>query len=268
MGSKVAKKMVASRNARNSSVKKVEPSDKNKKNTEIEKSLVNKIDEFLEESGNSSGFKKSPSFAPSNNNNCPRYLGYRLRGFEQETKFSGQTLRIFDNGNDVEARLIQYLKSMHILKDSQVELYLNDPPIRAFLDILIELDGIEMPIEVKSISDPGFNARKKVHKPKEEHYRQLQVYLDIGDWKKGILLYVNRSNNELLPILVDRNQEYIERLYLRWRGVKEAHDRGELSVRPFKKTSSKCKTCPAFDYCWNVDQTEGVEIKIADMPKP
>jgi len=235
---------------------------------DIEQSLVNKLDTYLKASENIKKFKKSNTFAPSNNNNCQRFLGYRLKGFDMTPNFSGQILRIFDNGNDVEGRLIQYFKEMGILKDSQVHLVHDDPPISAYLDIVIKLMGEEMPIEVKSISDAGFQPRKKAHKPKSEHYRQLQVYLDRGPWQKGILLYVNRSNNELLPILVEKNQEYIEKLYLRWRGVKTAHDAGELSVRPYKKSSAKCRNCSAYEYCWDVDKTVGVELTLESMPKP
>ena len=210
---------------------------------------------------NGKKWKKSAGFAPSNNNTCPRFLGYRLRGFQTDINFSGQLLRIFDHGHDVEATLIRYLKDIGVVKHTQMNLIRNNPPIDCFLDVLIELPGYgELPIEVKSIRTEGFAYRKMAHKPKDEHYRQLQVYLDIGGWDRGVLFYVNKNDNEYLPLIVERNQEFIDKLYTKWNAIYQAHMNGILSVRPYKKTSKKCRECSAFDYCWNQDATEGVKI--------
>jgi hypothetical protein len=228
---------------------------------EIETEIVKRIDDLLMKKNNGVRWKKSAGFAPSNTNTCARFLGYRLRGFEAKTDFAGQLLRIFDQGHDVEARLIKYFTELGMVKRSQMNLVRNNPPIDCFLDILVDFDGNELPIEVKSISNEGFVYRKASHKPKDEHYRQLQIYMDIGGWDCGILYYVNKNNNEHLPILVVKDQPFLDKLYKRWNAIFEANKRGELSIRPFKQTSKKCRECDAFDYCWK-DPEEGVKITI------
>jgi len=244
----------------------VEKNNPEKKEAEIdeekiEKDIVRKIDNLLARKNNGKKWKKSAGFAPSNTNNCARFLGYRLKGFETVVNFPGQVLRIFDQGHDVEARLIKYLTELGMVKKSQMNLVRNNPPIDCYLDILIDYDGNEVPIEVKSISNEGFVYRKATHKPKDEHYRQLQIYMDIGGWDRGILYYVNKNNNEHLPLLVEKNQDFLDKLYNRWNAIFDAHKRGELSVRPYKQTSKKCKECSAFDYCWK-DTEEGVKITV------
>jgi hypothetical protein len=227
----------------------------------IEVDLVKRIDDYLADKNNGKRWKKSAGFAPSNTNNCARFLGYRLRGFEADVNFPGQVLRIFDQGHDVEERLVKYFTALGMVKKSQVNLVRSNPPIDCWLDILIEYGDKEIPIEVKSISNEGFVYRKGTHKPKDEHYRQLQIYLDIGGWDFGILYYVNKNNNEHLPIFIEKNQEFLDKLYARWNAIYDAHKKGELSVRPFKQTSKKCRECDAFNWCYNVDSTVGIVIK-------
>lgn len=225
---------------------------------ELEESLVEAIDGLLEKR-NGKKWKQSGGFAASNNNPCPRFLGYRLRGFEQNVNFKPQTYRIFDNGHSLEDRLEGYLDGLGILIERERKIVNSDPPITAYVDFVVDWDG-EKPIECKSISDAGFQYRKSYKKPKDDHYRQIQVYLAIGGWDEGFVFYENKNTQEILPFLVKADPEFIKKLYAKWDKVYQAHKKGVLSVRPYKQTSKKCQGCDAYEYCWIKDKTVGEKL--------
>jgi CRISPR/Cas system-associated exonuclease Cas4 (RecB family) len=237
-----------------SSSKKVEPVN----HDELEVSLQNAIDNMLDEQ-NGVFWKQSNTFAPSSGNQCPRYACYRFRGFNQKVSFPPKTRRIFDLGNSIEDLVRSLFDGLGILVDEQVEIKIDNPPIRGYIDFIVDW-GTHMPVECKSINDNGFLYRKTFNKPTDNHFRQLQCYLYAQNAEAGFLFYYNKNNSEILPILVKRNDEFLEKLFEKYAKIYEVHQAGEIPERPYKQTSSNCKNCDAFDHCW-ADTEVGVSFK-------
>lgn len=226
----------------------------------LESSLIKAIDAKLEAS-NGTFWKQSESFAPSNTNPCPRFAVYRMRGYQQDISILGQTRRIFDLGNRVEDAVGALFEDIGILRDSQVELNITDPvPIRGFIDFMIEWDGIK-PVECKSINEAGFAYRKAYHKPKDEHFRQLQFYLYGTGCQSGFLIYYSKNNSELLPLLVQRDDTFLENTFNKYARIYKVFKDGNLPARPYKKTSQNCQRCDAFSHCW-ADKEEGIPVDL------
>jgi CRISPR/Cas system-associated exonuclease Cas4 (RecB family) len=219
--------------------------------------LVVAIDAALE-AQNGTVWKQSNGFAASMGNDCPRYLGYRLRGFDQEVAFNPQTYRIFATGHSLEDRIETYLGNLGIIVDRERKLLSKAPPLTGYVDFVIDWNG-EKPVEVKSINDMGFKYRIKYNRPSDSHFRQLQVYLDIGGWDSGFVLYENKNDQSLKIFHVQKDQEFIDALYAKWKVIYDAHKENILSIRPHKQTTKKCKGCDAFTYCW-ADETEGEKL--------
>jgi CRISPR/Cas system-associated exonuclease Cas4 (RecB family) len=164
-------------------------------------------------------------------------------------------------GNRVEDAVGALFEDLGILVDSQVELDITDPvPIRGFIDFIIDWDG-EKPVECKSINEAGFAYRKAYHKPKDEHFRQLQFYLYGKGYDSGFLLYYSKNNSEILPLLVKRDDEFLEKTFSKYKRIYKVYEEGNLPERPYKKTSQKCEWCDAFDHCWS-DNEVGVELNL------
>lgn len=223
---------------------------------ELADALLTAIDSGLEQD-NGFVWKQSTRFTPSGKD-CPRYLGYRLKGFSQKVDFDGRQKRIFENGHKLEDRLSDYLDGLGILVDREREVSMQDPPVLGFVDFVIDWDG-EKPVECKSINDAGFQYRLSYNKPTDAHYRQLQVYLHIGGWPSGFVFYENKNNQAIKIFHVKYDPDFVEKLFKKWRKVYAAHEGGILSVRPYKQTSKNCQQCDAFDHCWK-DTEEGVKL--------
>jgi len=232
---------------------KAKPQDVN----ELETSLMEAIDKQLELS-NGSFWKQSNSFAPSSTNQCPRYMIYRLRGFEQKVEFSGRTRRIFDLGNRAEDFLGDMFRNLGILLDEQIPVSIDSPPVHGFADFLIDWDGPK-PVECKSINDAGFMWRRNYRKPKDEHYRQLQFYLEAMDMEEGFVIYICKNDSNMLPLLVKRDREFMQKILKKYDKIYKAFENDQIPLRPYKQTSEKCQRCDAREYCWN-DAEEGIKL--------
>lgn len=224
---------------------------------DLETSLVTAMNE-LSEGGNVLKWKQSTGFAPSNTSNCARFHYYRFTGYEQLSNYSAQTLRIFELGNKVEDIVGDLFEKMGILLESQVEIRLEDPPINGFIDFIIEWDGPKV-VECKSINEAGFMFRRQAHKPTDSHYRQIQWYLRAMDQEEGFVFYFSKNTSEVLPILVKRNDVFLDKLSDKYRKIYGAYEAGIKPERPYKPESPTCAKCDARIYCWN-DSEVGVKI--------
>jgi len=233
--------------------KKIQPADVN----ELEVSLIKAIDDQLEKS-NGKFWKQSSSFAPSSTNQCPRYMVYRLRGFEQEISFSGRTRRIFDLGNRAEDFLDEIFDNLGILLDKQIPVKIDSPPVHGFADFLIDWGGPK-PVECKSINEAGFVWRKNYRKPKDEHYRQLQFYLEAMDMEEGFVVYICKNDSNMLPLLVKRDRQFISKILQKYDKIYKVYEDGNLPARPYKETSEKCQRCDAKAHCW-ADSEAGIKV--------
>lgn len=216
---------------------------------QLESALVESIDEFLSKR-NAPTIKKVGGFHPSYTNQCSRYWYYLFEGAEVTTSFNPQTYRIFDNGHAVHERLYGYLRELGILVAEEIPVTYDNPPIEGTADGIIDLDGHKL-IELKSISNEGFHYRKLYKKPKDEHYRQAQIYMRCLDLPSGFVIYENKNNQEIFPILIERDDVFIDKLFKKYQGIHESYLKKEIPARPYKRSSANCSNCDLADKCWS-----------------
>ena len=216
---------------------------------DIVNDLLKSIDDHLEQR-NAPTVKKVGGFHPSYTNQCARYWYYLFEGTEMTTIFRPQTYRIFDNGHAVHERLYSYLREMGILVAEEIPVTHDDPPIEGTADGIIDLDGHKL-IELKSISNEGFHYRKLHNKAKDDHFRQAQIYMRCLDLPSGLVIYENKNNQEILPIFIERDDAFIDKLFKKYKGIYEAFLNQEIPAQPYKRSSAKCADCALADKCWS-----------------
>lgn len=227
---------------------------------DLEKSLIDAISGKMEAS-NGTFWKQSNSFAPSSTNQCPRFAVYRFRGYQQEISFLAQTRRIFDMGNKIEESVGQMFDDLGILVDSQIEINIDEPaPIRGYADFIINWDG-EKVVECKTINEAGYSYRRLYHKPKDEHFRQIQFYLHALNYDSGFVFYYCKNDSAILPILVQRDDKFIQNTLDKYAKIYNIFKEGNLPERPYKKESQNCSRCDAFTHCWS-DKDQGIPVNL------
>jgi len=215
---------------------------------DLEQTLNKAIDEQLLKK-NETVYKKVSGFHPSYTNQCSRYWYYLFEGVDVTPDFSPQTLRIFDNGHAVHSRLYSYFRDMGILVDEEIPVTYADPPIEGTADGIINWYGDKL-IELKSISSEGFHYRQIYKKPKDEHYRQAQIYMQCLNLDGGFVIYENKNNQEILPIYIEKDQDFIDKLFKKYREFYGNFVRQSIPDRPYKRTSKNCSSCDLAALCW------------------
>jgi CRISPR/Cas system-associated exonuclease Cas4 (RecB family) len=128
----------------------------------------------------------------------------------------------------------------------------DDPPIFGYGDAMIDWEGEEIVGEIKTMLNEGFEYRKNSMKPKTGHLIQLLIYMKILGKKKGVLIYENKNNHELLvlPIEVgDHYREWIDNTFQWMRDVRKAWVDRTLPTKNYRANSKICKTCPIKQAC-------------------
>lgn len=220
-----------------------------KSNDQLCEELCEKIDESFH-SRNGTTIKKVVGFHPSYTNQCARYWFYLFKGVEMTPSFSPQTYRIFDNGHAVHERIYSYFREMGILVAEEIPVTWSDPPITGTADGIIDFYGKKL-IELKSISSEGFEYRRIYNKPKDDHYRQAQIYMRCLDLQQAFVIYENKNNQTILPILIDRDDEFIDKLFNKYKKFYKNFVEDKIPDQPYKITSKNCASCDLYSHCWN-----------------
>lgn len=224
---------------------------------DMEEALADAIDKSIKEKHIVPRTRQIGGFHPSTTNECGRYAVYLFRGVTYQPKYDARTQRIFDNGHATHDRIYKYLDEMGILLECEIPVQHDDPPIEGTADGIIEWEGRKL-IELKSIADQGFMLRKAHHKPKDDHYRQAQIYMRCLDLDGGFVIYENKNNQEILPIYVERNNDFIDKLFKKYAKIYSIYKEGNLPKRPYKQiTSTTCRMCDLAEMCWS-DKEDGI----------
>ena len=131
----------------------------------------------------------------------------------------------------------------------EIPVKFENPSISGRIDFLIrhQEHGIS-PIELKSINTSGFS---KLSKPKDEHSLQLQMYLNMGNYDIGTVLYENKNDQKIKSFIVKRDIKQWDDLLSRC-----------FNIQNMVEPPMKC-TGPAWCNCKHVNMDE-VKAKISE----
>ena len=154
-------------------------------------------------------------------NECDRYLYLAFRGLLPQQEIASTTQRIFDTGSSLEDRMTKYFEKMNILKEREIPVKCDSPPISGRADyLLVHEEHTDVVLELKSINDKGF--KNLYGKPKPEHATQLQIYLQLLDRPYGIVLYENKNDQKLKAFKVKRSPKEWNALVKRCTEIQDA----------------------------------------------
>lgn len=201
-------------------------------------------------------WQQKKTFAPStiafSHGECPRYWYLAFEGGEFEDyadPFAGANMT---NGTKSHERIQQAIEDAGILVDSEFKITYNDPPIFGFGDVLVNWQGEELLVEIKTAMAEGFEYRKKNRKAKTGHLIQVLIYMKILKKSRAVILYENKNNHELLAIPVTVNDTYrnwMDNAFEWMRTVRSAWENKQLPIKKYRSNSKICKTCPLSKVC-------------------
>ena len=142
---------------------------------------------------------------------------------------------IFDHGNIIHKLVVDMYKVNGIFMAEEFRCFDVEANISGRIDLLIDINSVPTPVEIKSIKKWGFNEICKKGKPLEGHIEQLNVYLKILQRDVGYLHYFCKDDEQQLifEVLFDKN---------RYESMKKRLLNIEDMIRN-KKMPDKCDGC-------------------------
>lgn len=210
--------------------------------------------------------KAKASFAPSQlfygSGVCPRLWFYKFQGgHDVPADFDGPGVFNMESGTDAHTRLQKLFVKSGISTEEQIEVFIESetPPVRGYMDAMIQWEGEELPVEIKTSKQEVFYHRQAQMQGAGYQVMQLLLYMHILGKDKGLLFYENRNDGGwlILPILMtEENQAVVDHM-VEW--MNAVYNNTELPQRPFTKKSKECKGCVFAEICWE-DKPGTVEL--------
>lgn len=243
-------------------------------------SMEQALEEASARLGRPNGFVKKKSFAPSGvgygSGTCPRYWYFAFHGANFKYDNTARQRANMDAGTAAGERIANLFKEAGILKEAEVKVVHEDPPIFGYMDLAVTWQGEDMIGEVKTTRDESFQMRASTMKAPGYQLIQLLIYMHVFKKEKGFFCIENKNTHEILiiPVKMTPERQALVDYVLDWmRTVKKASDEDKMPTRPFTPKSLQCKSCPVWDDCWNgfVKQTakrEGADPNpgVVDLP--
>ena len=210
------------------------------------------------------------SFSPSSfgygHGNCPRYWYMAFSGANFIDNNGAQAIANMAYGTQAHDRLQKLISNQssdlfkqNSLKDVKTEIEITNeyPPIRGFIDLVINWNDEEILGEIKTAKQEVWDGRQAEMAPSSNHMLQLLTYMKLRNVKEAFFLYENKNTQEILLIPIqmnEKNKKIIDNLFEWLCKVWDNFKEGEIPVRPFIKTSYSCKGCPIRKDCWKAEE--------------
>lgn len=205
-----------------------------------------------------SKFTKKESFAPSGlgySGSCPRYWYYAFNGEVFEYNTTAAAVANMDAGTDSGQRLAKLLDKAGILIDTEVEVntigHDTYPPVRGYIDAVVEWQGQEVVVEIKTCKSSTWTHRATKNTVPEYQMIQLLIYMYVTGRERGFFLTENKDTHEIfiLPVKMNEANKALVESVFEW--MHKVKSNNELPERPFTKSSLPCKGCPVSKVCWD-----------------
>ena len=202
-------------------------------------------------------FTQKKTFSPSKiaygEGKCPRYWYLAFEGANFEDNSNAFSVANMTSGTMSHARVLETaLKNSGIAIDVEFKISYDDPKIYGICDGMAHWKDEDYVIEFKTCNNEAFEYRKKTMAAKSGHIEQLLIYMKILKKAKGVVIYENKNTHELLAIVIEINDNYIEWVdnTFNWmKTVRKHWENKELPIKPYRSNSKVCKNCPLNSDC-------------------
>lgn len=196
----------------------------------------------------------SPSLLGYGHGNCPRYWYLAFSGVMFIDNNDAISVANMAQGTQAHERIQKLVSKMGVMRHEELEIKNEYPPVRGFIDLVLDWEGEEVIGEIKTAKQEVWDARQSTMTPSPNHLLQLLTYMKLRKAKEGFFLYENKNTQEILliPIVLnEKNKQIIEELFTWMCEVYDNFKDGGLPMRPFTKSTYSCKNCPVKKECWD-----------------
>ncbi len=198
--------------------------------------------------------KEQQHFYITDAGKCGRALFFKFKNVPRK-ELEANILRLFDHGDHIHQLIMKPLLStreIHVVASE-----VNIPPqelISGRSDAIIS-DGKDLyVVDIKSMNSMIF---KNLDEPKEENVDQIQLYLHYFKIPKGILLYVNKDNQQLKEFVINYDKNRASNILETLGEIKKKIESNVIPDRMSEYPDNwQCKYCQFREICGMINKGE------------
>jgi len=203
------------------------------------KELIDKF--YLEQEGR----KNQLHFYITDAGKCQRAIFFKFKNVAAQ-KADPRLLRIFEHGELLHRNIFNILYRLKIGVTTEVKIP-EQELISGRADAILCLGGENYVLDIKSINSMAF---RKLMAPKEENFYQIQLYLHYFKIQKGILLYIDKDQQEIKEFVVNYEPNLTNQLLIGFTQLKKKIETDTLPVALFDyPTNWQCGYCQYRQIC-------------------
>lgn len=219
----------------------------------------------------------SPSTIGYGHGTCARYWNIVFNGLATYTDATdAMGVANMGLGSLYHDQIQQALESAGLLVEAELEIKIEDPPIRGYLDAIVKWKDEDIVCEIKTTRQESFIFKETSGKPSVNHLIQILIYMRATGKDKGFLLYVNKNDQTYLviPVYMDEvNTQLLDKV-LEWlRKVYTVYEDGLMPKIPFRRnretglpSNNICRNCPVQQACFAGPEGQ-ILIPLMEVPK-
>lgn len=225
---------------------------------------VNEFGKLLEKAlERESKWNQKERFSPSGMGyagGCARKWYYAFNGeFFDFSNTRPEAMANMNAGSQAGERLAGVLEKAGVLVEAEKLLDTTQdpelPPIRGYIDAIINWQGEQVVCEVKTTKDATWNRRVADNKVPGYQLVQLLIYMRLTGIDKGFFLTENKDSHKIFILPVKMNDQYATLVDNVFDWMKVVYNNAmvdkKLPTRTFDKTSMECRGCEFKTTCWS-----------------
>ncbi len=176
---------------------------------------------------------------------CSRAIFFKFKN-APKAKMDARLLRIFEHGEYLHRNIFNILYRLKMGVTTEVNIP-SQALVSGRADAIICVNGENYVLDIKSINSFIF---KSLAAPKEENLFQLQLYMHYFGISKGILLYIDKDQQELKEFFVSYDKEMCEALIKNFEILQTKIEQNQVpSVLPDYPRNWQCNYCQFRQVC-------------------
>ncbi len=200
------------------------------------------IDQFYLENQKN---KEQTRFYISDAGKCPRQVFFKFKNAPREP-MNARILRIFEHGENIHRSIFNILYRLRLGVVTEVPIP-SQEIISGRADAILCVNNENYVLDIKSINSTIF---KNMQNPKEENVFQLQLYMHFFNIKKGILLYIDKDQQDLREFFIDYDEQLTKSLLDKFHSLKQQVETNVIPVRLADYPRHwQCNYCQFKDIC-------------------
>jgi len=189
--------------------------------------------------------KEQTRFYISDVGKCPRSTFFKFKNAPRK-KMEPRVLRIYERGEYLHRNIFNILYRLKIGITTEVTIPAQEI-VSGRADAILCIKNENYVLDIKSMNSMVF---RNLIEPKEENVYQIQLYLHYFNIKKGILLYIDKDQQDIKEFLINYDEKLVQSLLKDFEDLKIKIDSNVIPQRiPEWPENWQCKYCQFKETC-------------------